>query len=306
MLHSRFENTNETYFLTVRKNLEDVVLIFERLFMIRIFTLLIIFAAGNLFANETIPNNGFENWDDESTPIHWETTNKFTGQLGINPVTRTNDSHNGDYAIRLETTPTPLGQNVPGSATLGELTMDSSLGGIGISGRPLKLKGYYKHPTEGDEINILVHVFANNQDYEGTVGFGQVDISAKNEIYEEFELDIEYFSDQQPDSLNIVMITSVDSTESVVIIDDLNFDFETSVESVTESEFEIYPNPASNVIKMDLTPKTNAVYKIYDINGNLVKEGNYSNEIQISELSPGIYQLMVNDGKKKYYKFLKE
>ena len=268
--------------------------------------ILIMFAGINVIAEENIPNNGFEQWEDETTPLHWETTNKFTGQLGINPVTRTNDAYSGDYAIRLETTPTPLGQNVPGSATLGELTMDSALGGIGISGRPLKLTGFYKHTTSGDNINILVHIFANNQNYEGTVGFGQVNISAKNETYEEFELDIDYFNEQEPDSLNIVMITSVDSSESVVIIDDLNFEFDTSVEPVADREIKIYPNPASESIRLEGLSGKNIGYSIYDINGNIVKEGKYTNNINISELIPGFYQIMIDDGKNSIYKFVKE
>ena len=58
-----------------------------------------------------------------------------------------------------------------------------------------------------------------------------------------------------------------------------------------QSEILLYPNPTSNLLKIRSTTSISKV-QIYDLNGRIVKEvksENTINEIDISQLSSGIY-----------------
>lgn len=58
----------------------------------------------------------------------------------------------------------------------------------------------------------------------------------------------------------------------------------------------VYPNPASNSIKFNLTFSNNAVFYICDILGKQVKKGNIETEkIDIADLMPGLYILQITD-----------
>ncbi|MEO8515804.1 MAG: LamG-like jellyroll fold domain-containing protein [Flavobacterium sp.] len=66
------------------------------------------------------------------------------------------------------------------------------------------------------------------------------------------------------------------------------------------SNFKIYPNPATNTINIDLLSIDNSNIEVYDMNGKKIftQELNYnSNKINIDKLSSGIYLFKVNSDK---------
>ncbi len=71
----------------------------------------------------------------------------------------------------------------------------------------------------------------------------------------------------------------------------------------TQNDLQLYPNPANEqlYVRYETTTK-NAVVEIYDVTGQLVKQEkmNFSStqQIDISNLSPGLYVLKITDGKK--------
>lgn len=66
-----------------------------------------------------------------------------------------------------------------------------------------------------------------------------------------------------------------------------------SIESVSKNSLQIYPNPASEFIKISAEYE-NSSYKIYSILGQIVKEGIItSSQISVSGISKGNYVLKV-------------
>lgn len=59
-------------------------------------------------------------------------------------------------------------------------------------------------------------------------------------------------------------------------------------------DFKLYPNPAKDIINIDYNFNSNYTYIIYDSYGRLIKSNSTSaNEINISDLSPGMYILNI-------------
>lgn len=72
---------------------------------------------------------------------------------------------------------------------------------------------------------------------------------------------------------------------------------------VTGNELSLYPNPASNQIFIDgLGEPTN--YKLFDLNGRLLQQGNYANResIELRDLEQGVYFIQINNNTLKFVK----
>ncbi len=86
----------------------------------------------------------------------------------------------------------------------------------------------------------------------------------------------------------------------------------TSVNEISKKSINIYPNPATTEISIDMPDEINAesIFFISDAKGNSVKQGafeKYDRRVNISSLANGIYILSIQSGTKKYSKkFLKE
>ncbi|AXT54315.1 DUF4832 domain-containing protein [Aquimarina sp. AD1] len=77
--------------------------------------------------------------------------------------------------------------------------------------------------------------------------------------------------------------------------------------SITDN-FSIYPNPASDIITIKLKKYDSAELEIFDINGQLIKELSVSEDSQlnISDLSNGVYFLRLNKNKLVTRKLIKK
>lgn len=73
-------------------------------------------------------------------------------------------------------------------------------------------------------------------------------------------------------------------------------------------ELDIYPNPTTDVLNIKGSDSFNTTeFKIFNLNGQLVKSGVYDNKIYVSDLSTGVYLLhLVVDGKPLTNKFIKK
>ena len=80
----------------------------------------------------------------------------------------------------------------------------------------------------------------------------------------------------------------------------------TGINEKHDSNIEIYPNPAKDVIKLSAVGNQPSTLKIYNVSGTIIDEIDFnSNEIEInvSEYKSGIYYIEIND---KTVKFIKE
>jgi hypothetical protein len=262
-----------------------------------LFTISIVFAFTCAYGQETIPNKNFENWITQYHPKNWETTNLLL-PLGVNNCYRSTNSYTGTYALHLESIDLD-GLIVPGVATLGTLEIFNTSGGIPFTSKPVALKGFYQHPSSGDEILIGIEFFKDGE----AIGGGLWTTSDSVSDYTEFIIPILFYSNQNPDTLNITLLTNQFKAGSSVFIDALEFEYElTSVSDndPDESEFRCFPNPSNGLITLETDHLQNAVI-IYDLKGRSVKKVVPSaklTKIDLRELSPGIYTVMCQSDKK--------
>ena len=79
----------------------------------------------------------------------------------------------------------------------------------------------------------------------------------------------------------------------------VNDDSNVSVVEQASAHFRIYPNPVSNILRVDAKSNITDVseIKIYDIQGKIVKTQKYSNEtdnsIDVSDITSGVYYLII-------------
>jgi hypothetical protein len=83
------------------------------------------------------------------------------------------------------------------------------------------------------------------------------------------------------------------------------------VNEVSQSNlFSVFPNPAQNVINVNLDGElVGSVYTIYDNIGKAVKTGKLNSvntTIELNDLSSGIYTFSVGENKKQTFKVIKE
>ncbi|WP_103071987.1 basic secretory protein-like protein [Aquimarina sediminis] len=75
-----------------------------------------------------------------------------------------------------------------------------------------------------------------------------------------------------------------------------------------ENQIQIYPNPVNDILNLQFsTPLDDATYRIIDLLGKTVLNGQVKNNINTNNLEKGIYVLRIKDGKNSYTKrFIKE
>ena len=90
---------------------------------------------------------------------------------------------------------------------------------------------------------------------------------------------------------------------SIVGISDEKYDFyytpivSTSAKNLSSSDIQLYPNPASNVLQIGGIDMNNTVITavLYDVNGKLVKKEMGMDHLMVSDLSSGIYYIVLFD-----------
>lgn len=249
------------------------------------------------YGQDTIPNHNFENWESTYHPDNWETTNLLLPP-GINNCYQITNSHSGLYALHLKSIDLE-GMIVPGVATTGSLEIFTTAGGVPFSAKPIALRGYYQHPSAGDEILIGIEFFKDGEE----IGGGVLINTDSVPDYTEFVIPITFYSNQNPDTLLITILTDQNKVGSNVTIDDLEFEYElTSVFDInqSESEFHVFPNPSMGLITIETDSALENII-IYDLNGRVVQQIiNPTNIINVDlrELLPGIYTIICIADKK--------
>lgn len=260
-----------------------------------IISILIIFTLNFSFCQDTIPNHNFENWYTNVHPENWETTNLLL-PIGVNNCYRSENSFSGTYAISLETIDMD-GLIVPGVATLGTLGFNNSTGGISFSAKPIALKGYYIHPSSGDEVLIGVEFFKDGVE----IGDGQWTTTDSTGDYSEFVIPITFYSNQIPDTLNITILTDQYDVGSKLIVDNLEMEYQsTGVSSINDkNEVLCYPNPSSGIFTFQMDKMDDVVIQIYNMEGRLVNETQgllSKSTIDLSNYRAGVYSAIVKKG----------
>jgi len=210
-------------------------------------------------ASAPYPNGDFEQWNEYSAeePDDWFSSNVFSIAAGGTAVTKTEDSYEGNYAVRIENTLT-LWDDTLGFITNGHFGEDGPFGGMPVDSIPDKLSGYYKYvPVGNDTAMAGISLFYYNENS------GITELLAENIIsllptdnYTYFEIPVDYFSLPEPDTANFAFAAgNVDNDSayvglgSVLYIDALEITYKPHIvgidNNITETNHKVYPNPAS-------------------------------------------------------------
>lgn len=265
---------------------------------------LIVLIAVAITTNAQIPNSGFENWTTVGNcmkPTDWDNTNDFADTTGSYfGVTRSTDHYPasvGSYSIRLENKPSLL----PSFAAAGFAGTGFDGPAFPIVGHPTSLHGYYKFlPQNNDTMRIFIAFYKNGSDIFSEKIEDTVTVSAWTSFtipfpsYTDADSARIFISSLDPDAMN-------PQGNSVLYIDNLSFD--TLITSVSEPIFKnilfnLYPNPASDIVTINInnTNHENLTIDIYNITGVLVKSEilkQSQRQINIGYLSNGIYMLTI-------------
>ncbi|NNE16816.1 MAG: T9SS type A sorting domain-containing protein [Saprospiraceae bacterium] len=133
---------------------------------------------------------------------------------------------------------------------------------------------------DGNGCVTIEHLKVIGGDHDWPGSFGNMDIDASVEIWN-------YVS-----QYNLNGLISCEATSNSEQITDIN-------------EFEIFPNPVSNKLIINLNLTKEKEYKIYSLNGELVLSGivkSNSNSIEISNLSSNIYFINIGNNISKFIK----
>ncbi len=93
-------------------------------------------------------------------------------------------------------------------------------------------------------------------------------------------------------------------------VEDYTINFNSSVATITQNDistvtgedFMLYPNPSNETLNLVPAKEGLNTYKIFDINGFEVQNGDILNPINVSKLSKGMYFFEFNNGKNKIVK----
>ena len=192
-------------------------------------------------------NTGMEFWTKTTQnnisfeePSGWWTTLNSLAKLGA-PVTvsKTQDKHSGNYAVKLESKywgdTTAEALLIPGLLTIGKFiyTEPFIMQGNVFSSKPNSFKGYYKYTSiNGDSAVIYAKLsrYNPNKQYSDTIAETSFVIKNTVNTYQLFNLNFNYkITNQQPDTLKIVFVSSGGGENfkgqagSTLYIDDIGF-----------------------------------------------------------------------------------
>lgn len=78
---------------------------------------------------------------------------------------------------------------------------------------------------------------------------------------------------------------------------EVGFDVTSSTALIAEDRIQVYPNPATNVLNIESSSKKINNYQLFNVAGQLVREGIYNRSIEVGDLDNGLYVLRLETNK---------
>lgn len=257
-----------------------------------------------------LPNAGFEEWNDftgglQSTyrePVGWNSANQCSELIGTYSVSRTEDSHSGNYAAELRTRNSFLpGLNVRINGFLSTATVvcgvnsGGIIGGIASAVVPDSVAFWYKYSPGGVDTAYVQVMLLSGDD---TLSY------VKGQIYETVDVWTRAsFAIPAPTGIPSIISTTFNSswgdgaqgqavTNSNFKVDDVEFVFATSINESMGANVDVYPNPMTDVLHVKLITAAGAQFEMLDATGRTVISAIISqidSRIDVSRLPQGMY-----------------
>lgn len=275
-----------------------------------IYTAIFLFLIIQISMAQAIPNAGFENWTSMgsySNPDSWGNLNATTATMSVYCCEKGTPGVTGTSFLKL--TSKTAGTSVePGIAVCGMLDPITMLpkSGFTFTGRPTSLTGKWQHMIYGTSqgyIDIKLTRWDATAKTRVSVGSGHVNLSGMAMSWANFSIPVTYTDSNAPDSCIIVLAASGTAPTNLdyLWVDDLKFLPAVGISNnKIETQINIFPNPVSTKLNIDLTELRNqkVFIEVTDINGKSVKKpmeviATSSTILDISELSKGNYILNV-------------
>ncbi len=276
------------------------------------------------FVGSTIPfpNGDFEEWEEFSSeePDDWFTSNVISLAIGETAVTKSTNSYEGSFAAKIETTQTLI-EDTLGFITNGMMGEDNPIGGMAVDSTPDKLSGYYKYIPVGPDTAIGGLFLYHHNESTGMADLLEESIIKLPPVdeYTYFEVEVDYFSLPEPDTVNIAFASSnLQDYETYIglgselYIDALQITYKPNLVGVDNHKKEIihqvYPNPSSDKIYIGFQEilKNDITVRVMNAAGNLVYENKISPlatkkiDVSVRNFSPGIYFYNIESKNESY------
>lgn len=266
---------------------------------------------------QAIPNGGFEAWTNNiiyEEPNEWTTLNFFSA-FGL-PVTVTSGTPapEGSKYAHLETVGDPnIADTVAAIIFSGNMNLATQSGSLGfpVTSMANYLNGKYRYSSSGGNDlgagGLFFTKWNTATSMQDTVGIGEIFFDTDQTGWANFSIEVVPLSALIPDSCTIVFVSSISDTPepgAYLDLDDLQFSAVSAVEEATTSaQFVIYPNPAEDVLNLDLTAfgsNTRLQVSIINMNGALISNQSMMSTLQTIDISAwptGAYFIRIDDGK---------
>ncbi len=275
-----------------------------------VFPLFLLFSLSTYCPGQVI--GAFEDWSSIEAHIYQPELNNFWNvqnpEAGIplewgsflEPgVARTTDAYQDDYALVLHNWYFYINQ---------EIRYKSS-----IPAFPSSISGYYKFIR--DEVmpdSILGYGSVQVTNTAGEVlGAVLMDFDTSS-IYQYFEFEIPQLSDQAVDSVEVVFRNTENMNHcemdvcNLLYLDQIKLNYATNTSNQTIDEISVYPNPATDLLFVDIPKDVQLNIEILDLQGRRKEVERFESILNISSIEPGIYSIKIyNDNKFMTTKFIK-
>ena len=298
---------------------------------LRLFVFFFFITFSHTHAQTVVPNGSFETWTNfgnYENPQYWDTPNQETTAIplfGTPVVTKSTDHEDGSYSAKLETKHIlliPL--NIPGVVTLGTLTVDLTLltytitGGAPIHDKPTHLQGFYKYlPQGGDSCAIGIALYKTIGNVADTIAFGTFSTHDTVSDWTPFSAWIDYYTDDTPDTMNILAISSAQDTSTAgttLYVDNIILDYTVGIEPQNpQTGIRIYQDRETKRLMLffDFNNPQQTSVTLYNMSGQIVGStatGLVQKQRQVipyKDLGKGVYVLeIIHDNQKMTKKFL--
>jgi hypothetical protein len=263
------------------------------------------------WAQNPIPNSGFESWSG-GEPESWSTINRTLLGTTFTAVTRDDtDPQQGNSSIKLETITESVfligPVTIPGIITLGEIILDIQNqtatvdGGVPVDGYPETLKGWFRYlPATGDSCVIGMGLSRWNGISRDTIAYDYISFGGQHPDWQMFTLSLNYLIQAQPDTMNLIFLSSDALNGSIVEgsklwLDNLWVEYNTtSVGGLTvETPLSIVSIDNGKALRISGDNHFGEL-QLYNLNGALVFNIRVEHtlnvrQIPLPDLIPGIY-----------------